>query len=190
MSTKTTPPAPTATPLGAELPAENVSRKTPTRQSEGREHDTTERMASPGIDRWSPVAQLETPKADGEFRFRWIREEVNGQRDNRNMTMARREGYVFVRTDEADLLGLIVDDALPDGLARHGGLVLAKIPELFCQQREAHYSRERTESVAAANRIQGVQGGNLPTSYEERGSGPRNVGEGAKEAMQQTKGDW
>ena len=167
-----------------------VSRGTPTSQKNSRKAETTEKMASPGVDRWSPVAQLETPPPDGEYRFRWIREENNGQRDNRNMTMARREGYVFIRISEAETLGLIVDeDDSGDGLARHGGLVLGKIPEEFCRQREAHYSKQRHESIAAANRIQGVAGGNLPTSYEDRGSGARTVGQDAQAAMQE-KENW
>lgn len=173
------------------MTSESVSRATPTSQKNGSKKDDTTKMASPGIDRWSPVSQLETPPNDGEYRFRWIREENNGQRDNRNMTMARREGYVFIRISEAEELGLIVDDDdSGDGLARHGGLVLAKIPESFCRQREEYYAKKRHESVAAANRIQGVTGGNLPQSYEDRGSGARTVGQQTQEAMQQTKGDW
>lgn len=161
-----------------------TDRGTPTRQKETSRKDETQKLASPSITRWNPVAQLETPDELDGYRYRWIREEVNGQRDNRNMTMSRREGYEFVRMSEAEELGLIVDeDEKGDGLARHGGLVLAKIPEDFCRQREAHYAKQRQESVAAANRLQGVTDGNLPTSYEDRGSGVRNVGTEAKEAM-------
>lgn len=164
-----------------------IARGTPTRQKETTRAKETNKLLSPSVDRWSPVAQLETPDEIDGYRYRWIREEVNGVRDNRNMTMARREGYVFVRTSEAEDLGLIVDeDERGDGLARHGGLVLAKIPEEFCRQREAHYARQRRESVAAANRLQGVSGGvELPTSYEDRGSGVvRDVGQNAQKAMQ------
>jgi len=158
-------------------------RSTPTRQTDSRDAETTQRRASPGIDRWTPVAQLETPEPKDGYRFRWIREEVNGVKDTRNMTMSRREGYEFVQIQEASQLGLIVDDDdKEDGLARHGGLVLAKIPEEFCQQRDEHYRKVRQENVAAANRLQGVSGP-LPTSYEDRGSGVRDVGDGAAQAM-------
>lgn len=170
-----------------------VSRETPTSQKQTSRAQETSEMMSPGIDRWSPVAQLETPMQRDGYRYRWIREEVNGQRDSRNMTMSRREGYEFVRISEAEGLDLIVDeDEKGDGLARHGGLVLAKIPEEFCRQRDAYYAKRRAESVAAANRLQGVSGGDisLPTSYEDRGSGVvRDVGAGAQQAMQQ-EGDW
>lgn len=163
------------------------SRSTPTRQKETSRENETAKALTPGVDRWSPVAQLETPEERDGYRYRWIREEVNGVRDNRNMTMARREGYEFVRMSEAEELGLIVDeDEKGDGLARHGGLVLSKIPEEFCKQREAYYAKQRAENVAAANRLQGVGQGNLPTSYEDRGSGVvRDVGVGAQQAMQQ-----
>lgn len=167
-----------------------VARATATRQKDTTRQLETGKKASPGIARWSPVSQLETPDEVDGYRYRWIREEVNGQRDNRNMTMARREGYEFVRMSEAEGLGLIVDeDEKGDGLARHGGLVLAKIPEEFCRQREEYYSKRRQDSVAAANRLQGVSGGPLPTSYEDRGSGvTRDVGQNARQAMQ--KENW
>jgi len=135
------------------------------------------------MDRWSPVSQLETPPPENGWRYRWLREEVNGQKDTRNLNMSRREGYEFVRIEEATELGLLVDDdEKEDGLARYGGLLLAKIPEEFCQQRDAHYAKLRRDNVASANKLQGV-GGDLPTSYEDRGSGVRDVGNGAMEAM-------
>ena len=168
-----------------------IDRGTNTRQQETRAAETTQRKASPGVDRWNPATQLDTPIEQAGYRYRWIRETVNGVHDSRNMTMSRREGYEFVRIEEAEGLGLIVDEVdKEDGLARHGGLVLAKIPIEFCQQREAYYAKRRRESVQSANRLQGIEGGNgaLPTSFEDRGSGVRNVGSEAAQAMTDTGG--
>ena len=133
-----------------------VNRGTPTTQKLESERQNTNKKRTPGVDRWSPVSQLELPAPVDGYRFRYVRETVNGVFDARNMTMSAREGYEFVRVDEAADLNILVDtDTKGDGLARYGGLVLAKIPEEFCVDRAAQWGgyrnrRRITRGLAAA----------------------------------------
>ena len=49
---------------------------------------------------WTPPSSLDAPPAPDGFRHRWIRTEVLGFDDTKNMTGKIRSGWELVRADE------------------------------------------------------------------------------------------
>ncbi len=100
---------------------------------------------------WTPPSSLDAPPAPDGFRHRWIRVEVLGFDDTKNMSGKLREGWELVRADEypeQDFPSLATGKY--SGVIGVGGLVLARIPEEIAQQREAYYkdqTKQRDEAV-------------------------------------------
>ena len=100
---------------------------------------------------WTPPSSLDAPPAPEGYRHRWIRVEVLGFDDTKNVSGKLREGWELVRADEYP------DQEFPSlttgkysGVIGVGGLVLARIPEEIAQQREAYYkdqTKQRDEAV-------------------------------------------
>ena len=51
---------------------------------------------------WVPPSSLDAPPAPDGFRYRWIRAEVVGFQDTKNITGRLREGYELVRSEEVE----------------------------------------------------------------------------------------
>jgi len=51
---------------------------------------------------WSPPSMLETPPAPEGYTYRWIRAEIAGSEDRKNVTSRMREGFDLVRAEELD----------------------------------------------------------------------------------------
>ena len=49
---------------------------------------------------WQPPSMLETPPAPEGYEYRWIRAEIVGQEDKKNVTARLREGFDLVRAEE------------------------------------------------------------------------------------------
>ena len=120
------------------------------------------------MDHWAPPSQMETPPNDENFVYRWIAEFVNGQRMNNRLSAARKQGYEFVRIDELPEGVYVDEDEKGDGLARTGGLILARMPRHFAEQRKAYYARRSSEMLRGANQLQGIAGGDA--FEEDRGT--------------------
>ena len=71
---------------------ENDKIKTP-RASQSREQDKRPTT-------WTPPSSLDAPPAPDGFRHRWIRTEVLGFDDTKNMSGKMRSGWELVRADE------------------------------------------------------------------------------------------
>ena len=54
---------------------------------------------------WVPPSSLDAPPAPDGFRYRWIRAEVVGFQDTKNITGRLREGYELVRAEEVENAG-------------------------------------------------------------------------------------
>ena len=67
---------------------------------------------------WQPPSMLETPPAPEGYEYRWIRAEIVGQEDKKNVTARLREGFDLVRAEE---LGDFEIPTLDDG--KHAGVV-------------------------------------------------------------------
>ena len=102
---------------------------------------------------WSPPRQLDTPVPPEGFKYRWLRAEIQGQQDDKNITSRLREGYELVREDE-----LSAEDKLKyptfaegkyKGVISVGGLLLSKVPLEIVEQRNAHFQRMSQEQQEA-----------------------------------------
>jgi len=101
---------------------------------------------------WTPPSYLDTPNAPAGFRHRWVRVEILGYVDTKNIQGRLRSGYELVRADEYP-----EDDyaAIPDGkykgIIGHGGLVLTRVPEEIARQRADYFRRLSSEQIEAVD---------------------------------------
>ena len=77
---------------------------------------------------WSPPNSLDAPPAPTGYRHQWIRAEILGSQDTKNIASSLREGWELVRADEYP------DSQYPSetegryaGVIGVGGLLLARI---------------------------------------------------------------
>jgi len=129
----------------------------PTRASQAKKSDTTKVVtqaktvapkARPKV--WTPPSYLDTPNAPEGFRHRWVRVEILGFVDTKNIQGRLRSGYELVRSDEYP-----EEDypAIPDGkyagVIGHGGLVLTRVPEEIARSRQEYFQREAQDQMTA-----------------------------------------
>jgi hypothetical protein len=102
---------------------------------------------------WVPPSSLDAPPAPDGFRYRWIRAEVVGFQDTKNITGRLREGYELVRAEEVENSDdyPVLDEGKYKGVIGVGGLLLAKVPEEIAQQRQQYMSERHKELNEAVN---------------------------------------
>ena len=119
---------------------------------------------------WTPPSSLDAPPAPQGYRHRWIRVEVLGFDDTKNMSGKLREGWELVRSDEypdQDIPSLTTGKY--SGVIGVGGLVLARIPEEIAQQREAYYrDQNKARDEAVNNDILKEQHPSMPINNERQ----------------------
>ena len=99
---------------------------------------------------WTPPSYLDTPNAPNGFRHRWVRVEILGYVDTKNIQGRLRSGYELVRADEyPDDDFPVVADGKYAGVIGHGGLVLTRVPEEIAQQRTEYYMKQAQDQQAA-----------------------------------------
>mgnify|MGYP006893626314 FL=1 len=101
---------------------------------------------------WTPPSSLDAPPAPAGFRHRWIRTEVLGFDDTKNMSGKIRSGWELVRADEyPDKVYPELKDGKYSGVIGVGGLVLARIPEEVAKSREAYFNKQTQDREEAIN---------------------------------------
>ena len=101
---------------------------------------------------WTPPSTLDAPPAPAGYRHRWIRAELLGQDDSRNVASRLREGFEFVRADEYPEQNFPSSkDGKYAGVIGVGGLLLARIPEEIAQSREAYFAKQTKDRDDAVN---------------------------------------
>ena len=86
---------------------------------------------------WAPPSSLDAPNAPAGYRHRWIRSEVMGFDDSKNMAAMIRSGYELVRGDEYPEEDYpVMKEGKYAGMIGVGGLVLARIPEEIAKARQ------------------------------------------------------
>ena len=85
---------------------------------------------------WQRSNNLDTPPAKDGYRYKWIRAEVQGYQDTRNVTGKLREGYELVRADEFPNYP-VVEDGKYKGIIGVGGLCWEGYPK-SSQSKEMH----------------------------------------------------
>ena len=101
--------------------------------------------------KWTPPTSLDAPKPPAGFRHRWIRSEIVGFDDTKNIMGQLRSGWELVRADEyKDQDYPVVKDGKYAGIIGVGGLLLARIPEEIAKQRDEYFKKQteaRDEAV-------------------------------------------
>jgi len=101
---------------------------------------------------WTPPSTLDAPPAPEGYKHRWIRAEVRGFDDRKNISGRLREGYELVRKDEyPDFEAPVIDQGKYEGVFGVGGLLLARIPVETVAERNAHYSRQSAAQMEAVD---------------------------------------
>ena len=91
---------------------------------------------------WTPPSSLDAPNAPAGYRHRWIRAEVMGFDDTKNMAAMLRSGYELVRADEYSGSDYpIISEGKYKGVIGVGGLLLARIPNEIVKSREEYFNK-------------------------------------------------
>ena len=101
---------------------------------------------------WTPPSSLDAPPAPQGYRHRWIRVEVLGFDDTKNVSGKLREGWELVRADEypdQDYPSLTTGKY--SGVIGVGGLVLARLPEEIAKSRENYFKQQNKDRDDAIN---------------------------------------
>jgi|TARA_R100001443_G_scaffold5_6_gene33 hypothetical protein len=119
---------------------------------------------------WTPPSTLDAPPAPAGYRHRWIRAELLGQDDTKNVGVRLREGFEFVRADEyPDQNYPHAETGKYAGVIGVGGLVLARIPEELARQREAYFAKQTQDrDDAVKNDVLKEQHPSMPINSERQ----------------------
>ena len=134
-----------------------MENKKPTRASQTKQSDATKVQsqaksvkpkARPKV--WAPPSYLDTPNAPDGWRHRWVRTEILGFTDTKNIQGRLRSGYELVRSDEYPEEAFpTITDGKYAGVIGHGGLVLTRIPEEIAKQRTEYYASQAEDQQSA-----------------------------------------
>jgi len=119
---------------------------------------------------WTPPSSLDAPAAPDGFRHRWIRTEVLGMDDTKNMSGKLRSGWELVRGDEyPDQTYATVKEGKYAGVIGVGGLVLARIPEEIAKSREDFFKKQtQAKDEAINNDLMKEQHPSMPINNERQ----------------------
>ena len=133
-----------------------MENKKPTRASQTKSDSTKVKSqaktvapkAKPKV--WAPPSYLDTPNAPEGFRHRWVRTEILGFVDTKNIQGRLRSGYELVRADEYPEEDYpAITDGKYAGVIGHGGLVLTRVPEEIARSRQEYFQREAQDQMTA-----------------------------------------
>ena len=132
-----------------------MENKKPTRASQTKQSDSTKVQsqakkvtpkARPKV--WAPPSYLDTPNAPDGWRHRWVRTEILGFTDTKNIQGRLRSGYELVRSDEYPEEDFpTIADGKYAGVIGHGGLVLTRVPEEIARSREEYYRKQSQDQI-------------------------------------------
>ena len=119
---------------------------------------------------WTPPSSLDAPNAPAGYRHRWIRHEVMGFDDTKNMAAMIRSGYELVRADEyPDEDYPVMKEGKYAGVIGVGGLVLARIPEEIAKARQEYFDKQnQAKDEAIKHDILKEQHPSMPISQERQ----------------------
>ena len=117
---------------------------------------------------WTPPNSLDAPPAPTGYRHQWIRAEILGQQDTKNVASSLREGFEFVRADEyPDMEWPQMESGRYQGVIAVGGLMLARIPNEIVAQRNEYFAKQtQDKDEAIANDPLKDQHPSMPISKE------------------------
>ena len=130
----------------------NQTRASQTNKSDSTKVETRAAEVKPVEQKkvWTPPSYLDTPNAPNGYRHRWVRTEILGFVDTKNIQGRLRSGYELVRADEFPEEDYpAITDGKYAGVIGHGGLVLTRVPEEIARQRSDYYADQARDQQAA-----------------------------------------
>ena len=110
------------------------------------------RDAKPRRKPWAPPSLLDAPAPPEGFVHRWIRAEVRGFDDRKNVSARMREGWELVRKEEyPDFEAPTIDGGRYEGVFGVGGLLLARIPVEIVEERSDYFNRMKSDAMEAVD---------------------------------------
>jgi len=110
------------------------------------------RAATPRRKPWTPPSLLDAPAAPEGFVHRWIRSEVRGFDDRKNVSARMREGWELVRKEEyPDFEAPTIDSGKYEGVFGVGGLLLARIPVEVVGERQEYFRKQSSDAMQAVD---------------------------------------
>ena len=101
---------------------------------------------------WSPPSLLDAPPAPEGFTHRWIRSEVRGFDDRKNVSARMREGWELVRKDEyPSFEAPTIEGGRHEGVFGVGGLLLARIPMEIVEERKEYFDQMNSDAMQAVD---------------------------------------
>ena len=128
------------------------NRASQTNKSDSTKVETKAKAVAPKVQPkvWAPPSYLDTPNAPNGYRHRWVRVEILGFVDTKNVQGRLRSGYELVRADEYPKEDFpVVQDGKYAGVIGHGGLVLTRVPEEIARQRTDYYMDQAQDQMKA-----------------------------------------
>ena len=119
---------------------------------------------------WSPPNSLDAPPAPTGYRHQWIRSEILGASDAKNIASSLREGWELVRSDEYPESNYpSIHEGRYAGVIGVGGLLLARIPEEIALQIDAYYKKQNdAKEEAVDNNLMKEQHPSMPFKNERQ----------------------
>ena len=100
----------------------------------------------------SPPSLLDAPDPPEGFVHRWIRSEVRGFDDRKNVSARMREGWELVRKEEyPEFEAPTVDSGTYEGVFGVGGLLLARIPIEIVEERKDYFGKMSSDAMTAVD---------------------------------------
>ena len=101
---------------------------------------------------WAPPSALDAPNPPEGYVHRWVRLEIRGQDDRKNVMARLREGWEPVRADEyPDFESPVVEEGKFEGVIGVGGLILCRIPIETVQERDAFFASKTQNQMDAVD---------------------------------------
>ena len=119
---------------------------------------------------WTPPNSLDAPPAPTGYRHQWIRSEILGSSDAKNIASSLREGWELVRADEYPESNYpSIHEGRYAGVIGVGGLLLARIPEEIALQIDAYYKKQNdAKEEAVDNNLMKEQHPSMPFNSERQ----------------------
>ena len=113
---------------------------------------TKTRAAKPRRKPWQPPSMLDAPSPPEGYVHRWIRAEVRGFDDRKNISARIREGWELVRKEEyPEFEAPTIDSGRYEGVFGVGGLLLARIPVEIVDERTDFFLQRNAEAMQAVD---------------------------------------
>ena len=101
---------------------------------------------------WTPPNSLDAPPAPTGYRHQWIRSEILGMSDAKNVASSLREGWELVRADQyPETQYPEMTEGRYAGVIGVGGLLLARTPEEIALQIDAYYKKQNDAKEEAVD---------------------------------------